>query len=168
MSHIDGSDEKSKGDEEENRTEEGKDKISQSIRNWTNMTFEILMVFIFPVFLCLFHQSENDEKEEKKFSLLFFWSFIFRHFQLWETFNFFSFSNKTCCRTKTVRYIRWRLIPCVWGSLWLSIARWCLVWMKIDLLTWGFLTIRLRSFDCRILFNLKFTRTIFFKASLWI
>lgn len=52
MSHIDGSDEKSKRKMLERRRR--RDKISQSIRNWTNMTFEILMVFNIFFFCILF------------------------------------------------------------------------------------------------------------------
>lgn len=61
--------------EDENRTsiEREKDKISQSIRNWTNMTFEILMVFIFFFFPSLgVFVSHRTGKERKVFEVLCF------------------------------------------------------------------------------------------------
>lgn len=54
-------------------------KFSQSIRNWTNMTFEILMVFIF---FFLFFSCFVSVREGKKFFLKFhaFWYFLFWKF----------------------------------------------------------------------------------------
>lgn len=73
-----------------------KDKISQSIRNWTNMTFEILMVFNF--FFC-FVSHET------------FWSFMYSIFIVPRKFSPFRmkiefFSKAYNFKTSTYLYVK--------------------------------------------------------------
>lgn len=67
---------------------ERNDKISQSIRNWTNMTFEILMVFIFSILLCALSVTERERRGKfLKFSVSIFSAlkvFFPSRFRLWK------------------------------------------------------------------------------------